>query len=183
MGTITVLLKRARGGEPAARDSLFEIAYENLKRLARSRLRNGDRSGQLDTTALVHETYLRFVKSGDLRAVDRRAFFAYASSVMRSVIVDGARERLAERRGGAIAQVTLSTQVADSIPADETGILLVHDALIALAEADPRAAQVVEMRYFGGYNEQEIAEVLAVSVRTVNRDWERARLLLEVALR
>jgi RNA polymerase sigma factor (TIGR02999 family) len=183
MATITLLLQRVREGEPAARDSLFELAYSSLKGLARSRLRSAGRVAELDTTALVHEAYMRFVNSGDLRADDRRAFFAYASTVMRSVIVDGARERLAERRGGDLSQVTLSTQVAESIPADDNGIVQVHEALIALAEADPRAAQVVEMRYFGGYTEQEIAEALDVTVRTVARDWERARLLLEVALK
>jgi RNA polymerase sigma factor (TIGR02999 family) len=132
---------------------------------------------------LVHEAYLRFVNSGELRADDRRAFFAYASSVMRSVVVDNARERLAERRGGDLMQVTLSTQVADSVPAEDEAILQVHEALIALAEADPRAARVVEMRYFGGYTEQEIADALDIDVRTVNRDWQKARLLLEVALK
>jgi RNA polymerase sigma factor (TIGR02999 family) len=183
MATITMLLQRAREGEQNARDSLFERAYDSLKGLARSRLRSGGRGGQLDTTALVHEAYLRFVNSGDLRADDRRAFFAYASSVMRSVIVDSARERLAERRGGDLMQVTLSTQMADNIPADDQGVLQVHEALLALTEADPRAAQVVEMRYFGGYTEEEIAEALDINVRTVARDWEKARLLLEVALR
>jgi RNA polymerase sigma factor (TIGR02999 family) len=118
-----------------------------------------------------------------LRADDRPAFFAYAASVMRSVIVDSARERLAESRGGRLLQVTLSTEIADSIPADDEAILQVHEALIALAEADPRAAQVVEMRYFGGYSEQEIADALDITVRTVNRDWQKARLLLEVALK
>jgi RNA polymerase sigma factor (TIGR02999 family) len=183
VATITLLLQRVREGEQTARDSLFELAYNNLKGLARSRLRSDGRGGQLDTTALVHEAYLRFINSGDLRADDRRAFFAYASSVMRSVIVDSARERLAERRGGDLMQVTLSTQIAENIPADDQGILQVHEALIALAKADQRAAQVVEMRYFGGYTEEEIAEALDINVRTVARDWEKARLLLEVALR
>jgi RNA polymerase sigma factor (TIGR02999 family) len=183
MATITLLLQRSRQGEQAARDSLFEIAYDSLKGLARSRLRGVGGREHLDTTALVHEAYLRFVNSGELRAEDRRAFFAYASTVMRSIIVDSARERLAERRGGDVPHVTLSTQVADSSAADERGILQVHEALLALAEADPRAAQVVEMRYFGGYTEEEIAEALDINVRTVARDWEKARLLLEVALK
>lgn len=183
LATITLLLQRVREGEQAARDSLFELAYDSLKGLARSRLRSDGRGNHLDTTALVHEAYLRFVNSGELRADDRRAFFAYASSVMRSVIVDSARERLAERRGGDVMQVTLSTQIAENIPADDQGILQVHEALIALTEADPRAAQVVEMRYFGGYTEQEIADALDINVRTVARDWEKARLLLEVALK
>jgi RNA polymerase sigma factor (TIGR02999 family) len=137
----------------------------------------------LDTCSLVHESYLRCIQSGELRAEDRRAFFAYASTVMRSVIVDSARERQAARRGGDLVQVTLSTGIAESMPADDAGIVQVHEALLTLAEADPRAARVVEMRYFGGFTEQEIAEALAINVRTVSRDWEKARLLLEVALR
>jgi RNA polymerase sigma factor (TIGR02999 family) len=183
MASITLLLQRVREGEQAARDSLFELAYDSLKSLARARLRGGGRGANLNTTMLVHEAYLRFVNSGELRADDRRAFFAYASSVMRSVVVDNARERLAERRGGDLMQVTLSTQIADSVPAGDEAILQVHEALIALAEADPRAARVVEMRYFGGYTEQEIADALDIDVRTVNRDWQKARLLLEVALK
>jgi RNA polymerase sigma factor (TIGR02999 family) len=181
--TITVLLQRVRDGQAAARDELFAVAYDNLKRLARARLRGGGRNTELDTTALVHEAYLRFVGSGELRAEDRRAFFAYASRVMRSVIVDSARERLAERRGGGVAHLTLTTQIADGISSDEESILRVHEALTVLEAADPRLAQVVEMRYFGGYTEQEIAEALDVSDRTVRRDWEKARLLLEVALK
>jgi RNA polymerase sigma factor (TIGR02999 family) len=183
MATITLLLQRVRDGQSAARDELFAVAYDNLKRLARARLRGGGRNTELDTTALVHEAYLRFVGSGELRAEDRRAFFAYASRVMRSVIVDSARERLAERRGGDVAHLTLTTQMADGMSADEEAILRVHEALTVLEAADPRLAQVVEMRYFGGYTEQEIAEALDVSDRTVRRDWEKARLLLEVALK
>jgi len=181
--TITVLLQRVRDGQPAARDELFAIAYDNLKRLARARLRGGGRNTELDTTALVHEAYLRFVGSGELRAEDRRAFFAYASRVMRSVIVDSARERLAERRGGDMVHLTLTTQMADGMSADEESILRVHEALTVLEAADPRLAQVVEMRYFGGYTEQEIADALDITDRTVRRDWEKARLLLEVALK
>ena len=183
MATITLLLHRARDGEEGARDALFELAYDTLKGLARSRLRGDGRGAGLDTTTLVHEAYLKFVRSGELRADDRRAFFAYASSVMRSIIVDSARERLADSRGGRLMHVTLSTELGDGIPADDEAIVQVHDALIALADVDPRAAQVVEMRYFGGYSEEEIAEALDVTVRTVHRDWQKARLLLQVALK
>jgi RNA polymerase sigma factor (TIGR02999 family) len=182
MATLTVLLERVQAGDPSARDALFAAAYDNLKRLAHARVRGGGRNAELDTTALVHEAYLRFVSGGQLRARDRRAFFAYASRVMRSVIVDSARERLAQRRGGDQAHLTLTTQMADGLAADEEAILRVHEALSVLEAADPRLAQVVEMRYFGGYTEQEIAEALDVTERTVRRDWEKARLLLEVAL-
>jgi RNA polymerase sigma factor (TIGR02999 family) len=183
MATLTVLLGRVQAGDPSARDALFAAAYDNLKRLARARLRGGGRNAELDTTALVHEAYLRFVSGGQLRAQDRRAFFAYASRVMRSVIVDNARERLAQRRGGDQAHLTLTTQMADGLAADEEAIVRVHEALSVLEAADPRLAQVVEMRYFGGYTEQEIADALDVTERTVRRDWEKARLMLEVALK
>src|SRR5882672_7808194 len=100
MPTITELLRQAKTGDALARDQLFSTAYSELKLLSRAHLRDGGRNTVLDTTALVHESYLRFVHSGQLRADDRRAFFAYISRVMRSVVVDTARERLRERRGG-----------------------------------------------------------------------------------
>jgi RNA polymerase sigma factor (TIGR02999 family) len=183
MGQITQLLVRVEAGDGAARDALFTATYDELRRLARSRLRDGGRNTVLDTTSLVHESYLRFVKLGQLRAEDRRAFFGYASRVMRSVIVDSARERLAERRGGGVSPLTLNTQLVEGLADGEETILKVHEALEELAQADARLAQVVEMRYFGGYSEREIAETLEVTERTVQRDWEKARLILEVALK
>jgi len=183
MNEITELLQRLHDGDTQARDALFTLAYDDLKRLARSRLRDGGRNTVLDTTALVHESYLRFTKGGELRAEDRRAFFAYASRVMRSVIVDAARERLADRRGGGAARLTLSTDLVDNMANDEGMIVRVHEALDALAQGDARLAQVAEMRYFGGYSEREIAETLEVTERTVQRDWEKARLILALALK
>src|ERR1700692_1760920 len=100
MSQLTLLLGQIRGGDAEARDSLFAAAYPELHRMARSRLRDGGRSVVLDTTGLVHESYLRFVRVGELRAEDRRAFFAYASQVMRSVIVNNIRERVGPKRGG-----------------------------------------------------------------------------------
>ena len=182
MATITLLLERVREGDTTARDELFATAYDELRRLARARLRDGGRNTVLDTTALVHESYVRFVHGGEIRAEDRRAFFAYASKVMRSVIVDTVRERLAERRGGECVHLTLTTQMAGQYAESEEEILRVHEALGVLEQAEPRLAQVVEMRYFGGYTEREIAEALDVTERTVRRDWEKARLLLEAAL-
>src|SRR5262252_1730573 len=109
---LTVLLSRMQGGDRAARDAVFEAAYQGLRRLAHARLHDGGRNTVLDTTALVHESYLRLVQTGELKLEDRRAFFGYASQVMRSVIVDTARARLAQRRGGHAQHVTLSTDVA-----------------------------------------------------------------------
>ena len=183
MGNLTELIQQVAAGDLGARDKLFAAAYSELRKLARSRLRDGGRNTFLETTALVHESYLRFVKVGELRIDDRSAFFAYASRVMRSVIVDAVRERQAQRRGGDLSELTLDTQVAAELKSGESEVLHVHEALLALEQAEPRLAQVVEMRYFGGYSELEIAEVLGVTERTVRRDWEKARLLLMSALK
>ncbi len=176
------LIRRANGGEPGAQDALFAAAYPELRKLARSRLHGGGRNTVLNTTALVHESYLR-LHGGQLRSEDRRAYFAYASRVMRSVIVDAVRERQAERRGGDLQRLTLDTQLIESMPAGEDEVLRLHEALATLAQAEPRLAQVVEMRYFGGYNEQEVADALGLTDRTVRRDWDKARLLLEALLK
>jgi RNA polymerase sigma factor (TIGR02999 family) len=178
MSQVTELLAKLRAGDPQARDALFTAAYAALHRLARSRLRDGGRNTLLDTTSLVHEAYLRFLNAGELRAEDRRAFFAYASQVMRSVIVSSVRERIAQKRGGDWLPLTLSTQLAVDVTDDQERVLKVHEALDTLERADPRLAQVAQMRYFGGYNEQEIAETLDITERTVRRDWEKARLIL-----
>ncbi len=172
------MIRNVNAGAPGAQSALFEASYGELRKLARSRLYDGGRNTLLDTTVLVHESYLRFIRGGQLRSDDRRAFFAYASQVMRSVIVDAVRQRRAERRGGDLQRATLNTEVADSLPSGEEETLQVNEALHMLAAADPRAAKVVEMRYFGGYSEAEIAEALQLNERTVRRDWEKARLLL-----
>jgi RNA polymerase sigma factor (TIGR02999 family) len=180
---ITQLLERMHAGDATARDALFAAAYEELRRLARARLRHGGRNTLLDTASLVHECYLRFARAGELRAQDRRAFFAYASRVMRSVILNFARERAAERRGGGAPHLTLSAELEANLASDEETILRVHEALDVLERADERLAQVAEMRYFGGYTEREIAETLQVTERTVQNDWAKARLILAEALR
>jgi RNA polymerase sigma factor (TIGR02999 family) len=183
MNSLTHLIEKVATGDVGAREQLFAAAYSELRKLARSRLRDGGRNTFLETTALVHESYLRFIKTGQLRIEDRRAFFAYASKVMRSVIIDSVRERQAERRGGDVVEMTLDTQVAAELPTGEAEVMHVHEALLALELAEPRLAQVVEMRYFGGYSEAEIAETLGVTERTVRRDWDKARLLLMTALK
>lgn len=183
MSQLTELLGQIQAGDRQARDALFAAAYTELHRLARSRLRDGGRNTLLDTTCLVHDAYLRFVSAGELRAEDRRAFFAYASQVMRSVIVNSVRERIAQKRGGDWLPLTLSTKLAVNVDDAEETILKVHEALETLDRADPRLAQVAQMRYFGGYNEQEIAETLDIGERTVRRDWEKARLILAELVR
>lgn len=165
-------------------DELFETAYQDLRRMARARLHGAGPSRMLDTTALVHESYLRLAGK-DAGFPDRARFMAYAGRVMRSVIIDLVRERQAERRGGDLAQVTLSTQLGENLPAasGEEQILRVNEALDELSKLDPRMARVVEMRYFGGLTEPEIAAALDVNERTVRRDWQQARLFLADALR
>lgn len=183
MTQITQLLKEMHAGDAGARDALFAAAYEELRRLARARLRGGGRNTVLDTTSLVHDCYLRFVGAGELRAEERRAFFSYASKVMRSVILNSVRERRAARRGGDVPELRLSTELAANLAGDEATILKVHEALEVLEQADARLAQVAQMRYFGGYSDREIAETLGVTERTVQRDWEKSRAILAAALR
>jgi RNA polymerase sigma factor (TIGR02999 family) len=183
MSQLTILLGQIHGGGAEARDALFAAAYPELHRMARSRLREGGRSAVLDTTGLVHESYLRFVRAGELRVEDRRAFFAYASNVMRSVIVNSVRERIAQKRGGNRRPLTLSPDLVTHVADRQETVLEVHEALEDLEKADPRLAQVAQMRYFGGYSEKEIAETLDITERTVQRDWEKARLILAAALR
>jgi RNA polymerase sigma factor (TIGR02999 family) len=172
--SITLLLQQDRDGDEAARGELFTAAH--------ARLRESGRPDSLDTTALVHESYERFVRAGALRADNRRAFFAYASQVMRSVVVDLARERLSARRGGGAAPLTLDTHLSAEIPANDGGVLRVHEALAVLEKAEPRLAKVIEMRYFGGYTEAEIADALALTDRTVRRDCDKGLLLLKAVL-
>jgi len=183
MGELTMLLERMRTGDSGARDALFAAAYPELHRLAQARLRQRGRGAVLDTTSLVHESYLRYVDARELRAEDRRAFFAFASQIMRSVIIDTARDRQAAKRGGCSEPLTLSTELGAGISGDRETVLQVHEALEDLEKAAPRLAQVAQMRYFGGYSEQEIAETLGITVRTVQRDWEKARVILAAALR
>lgn len=177
------LLQRANADEPGALDALFATAYDELLQLARSRLRDGGRSTVMDTTSLVHESYLRMAGGSRLRAEHRRAFFAYASNVMRSVIVDAVRRRQAERRGGDLVRVTLDTEVgAGLVATDEDGVLDMHRALERLAPTKPREAQVMAMMYFGGLTEAQVAEALQVTDRTVRRYLADIRPLLRELL-
>lgn len=171
---------------PSQLDALYADAYRELRRLARARLHGGGRNTVLDTTALVHESYLRLARhGGEIAFADRLRFMVYAGHVMRSVIIDLVRERQAERRGGDAAHVTLTTQLGEHLAGDagEAEILRVHEALDELAKLDARMAQVVELRYFAGMTEGEIGQALGVTERTVRRDWQQARLFLAEALR
>ncbi|MFO1338007.1 MAG: ECF-type sigma factor [Burkholderiaceae bacterium] len=181
MTEVTELLAAARaGGEPAI-GRLFELLYPELSRIARARLRQVDQRMMLDTVALVNETYLRLLKLNQLSLQDRPHFLAYSARVMRSVIVDLARSLQVERRGGELAFVTLDT-AADCMPSRTDEVVEVHEALLDLERIEPRLTRVVEMRYFVGMECAEIAQALGVGLRTVERDWEKARGFLYHAL-
>jgi len=183
MDEIRNLLQQAQDGNEAAREQLFAVAYKELRLLARAQLRGGGRNTLLNTTVLLHESYLRFRNVGELSSAERGQFFAYAARVMRSVIVDFARRRQAIRRRGNALHVSLNTQLAENVSVGDDAIISISDALEALRKLDERLVQVVEMRYFAGMTESEIACALGVTDRTVRRDWEKARLLLIASLR
>lgn len=183
MSDVTDLLRRAAASDHSAIDELFALLYADLHRMARARLAENSPISQLDTTALAHEAYLRLRNAERIDLDSRPRFMAYVSQVLRSIIVDFARRRSAERRGGGVARVTLDTGIEDSVARADAEVVHVNDALEALAETDPRLKQVVEMRYFGGMTDAEIAEALDMAPRTVSRCWERARLLLSIALK
>jgi RNA polymerase sigma factor (TIGR02999 family) len=172
----------AEGNSHALSGIVTEL-YQDLRRLAHARLRRQpDGPTLLDTTALVHESYLRFFSAGQIQISDRAHFMAYAARVMRSVIVDCVRERSTLRRGGKDLRITLDGEIAEQ-SAGAREILDVHEALNHLAAISERMVTIVEMRYFGGLSEPEIAEALGVTERTVRRDWEKARVLLAAALK
>jgi RNA polymerase sigma factor (TIGR02999 family) len=181
---ITKLLQQAAAGDRAALDRVYAALYPELKRIARARLRRQGRGDDLGTTTLLHESFIRLVQASELRLEDRRHFFAYAARTMRHIIIDSAREHLAERRGAGAAHEAIDDDSALQVAgAGESQTLLdVADALLALDAIDPELAEVVDMRYFGGYSELEIAELQGVTERTVRRRWDKARAWLYVAL-
>jgi RNA polymerase sigma factor (TIGR02999 family) len=182
MSQITVLLAAARRGESGAVEQLFSLLYNDLHDLAHARLRRSGSLTLLDTTALVHESYLRLFNAGSLEATERGQFMSYAAQVMRSIVVDFVRRRSAERRGGDAVHVGLDTGAGQVADPREVEIMRVNEALAELAKIDERLVRVVEMRYFAGMTEEEVAEALGLSRRSVSRDWEKARLWLAANL-
>jgi len=179
---IVALLAALRRGEPRAADELFGLLYPDLRQLAHYRLRRSGRLTLLDTTSLVHEAYLRLFKAGTLEAGDRGQFLAYAARVMRSVVVDFVRRRAAARHGGNAPHVGLEEEAKGLSDSRELEVIRIDEALEELAVIDARLVRVVEMRYFAGMTEIEVAEALGMSRRSVARDWEKARLFLTTAL-
>lgn len=183
MGKVTAVIEGTSADSGAPLAELWDAAYDDLTQLARSRLRRRGPMTMLDTTALVNESYLRLAARGQshVHVISRAQFLAYASRIMRSIIVDLARERAAEIRGGGIEKLTLNSRIVAD-PSGEVDPLRVHDALLSLESLDPRLAEIVQMRYFGGLTEAEIAEALGLGERTVRRNWEKARAILRTML-
>lgn len=178
----TLLLENLKGGDRKALGQIVAELYSELRQMAHLRLQRGEAPTLLDTTSLVHESYLRLLRAGQIEVKDRSHFLAYAARAMRSVVIDFVRERSAVRRGGNGVRVSMEDDLA-KVDAADAEILKVHDALEELAEVDARLASIVEMRYFAGLTEAEIADALDLNERTVRRDWQKARLLLAAALK
>lgn len=173
-GEVTRLLKAWNGGDAAALPRLAERVYAELHRMARRYMRNERRADTLQTTALINEAYLRLADVTSVEWHERAQFFALAAQMMRRILVDAARARGARKRGGSATPVTFDDSAVVA-GAPDISILALNDALDAFAQAAPRQARVVELRYFGGLSEDEIASVLEVSPRTVRRDWDIAK--------
>lgn len=183
-GEITVLLDAAHKGDRSAMDRVLATLYQELHSMARRQLA-GQHGHTLDATALVHEAYLKLIGrgSGAAQFDDRAHFFAYAASAMRSVVVDYARQRLAQKRGGDQHRVTdLPEDLEGGLRLDED-MLGLDTALTRLTAVDPRLTQVVELRYFAGLSELEIAALMKRSERSVRRDWQKARMFLLASLK
>ncbi|HEX8288633.1 MAG TPA: sigma-70 family RNA polymerase sigma factor [Pyrinomonadaceae bacterium] len=171
---ITRLLLDWGNGNKAALDELMPIVYDELRRLAKHYMR-GQRAGHtLQTTALVNEAYLRLIDSSRVNWQNRTHFFAISAQMMRRILVDFARIRNSQKRGGENVKVTFDEQI--EVPVEnETNLIALDEALENLAKLNLRQSQIVELRYFGGLSEEEIAAALKISVRTVRRDWSVAR--------
>lgn len=161
----------------SALDRAFAAYYPELKKIAHARLRGSGLQGAMETTALVHDSYLKLANGPDIAVGDRLQFFAYSSRVLRSIVVDLVREQRALRRGGDKDIVTLDTAAGEGLAAS-ADVEVVNEALEDLARLDAPLARLVEMRFFGGMTEDEIAAALGVSKRTVTREWQKARALL-----
>lgn len=179
---MTRLLTAVSAGDPQARSRLLEIIYEHLRALARARMAAERRGHTLQATALVHEAYVRLLGRQDVRWAGREHFFRAAAEAMRKILIDYARARNADKRGGGKAALSISGVADLAAEFDPSGILALDDAMLRLERVDAQAAAIVRLRFYAGLNEQEVAESLGVSERTVRRDWAFARGWLRDAL-
>ena len=182
-----MLLKVWGSGESSALDRLIPLVYRELKRIARQHMRRTD-SGMMQTTALVHEAYLRLVDLSGVEWQNRAHFYALSARVMRGILVDAARARQAHKRGGLLRRINPGdgsdvSRVPDPASQRAAEILAIDDALDHLSKVNPRQMQVVEMRFFGGLSVEETAAVLEISPQTVKRDWTLAKAWLRREMR
>lgn len=180
-GDVTRLLHAGSAGDAAASERLFPLVYEHLRVLARAQLRREREGHTLSTTAVVHEAYLKLADPAKLGLRDRAHFFGIAARAMRQVLIDYARSVGSEKRGGRLARVELD-EVQLAVTERAETLIALDEALLRLAELNPRLAQVVELRFFGGLSEPEAAATLGVTDRTVRRDWVKARAWLHAQL-
>jgi RNA polymerase sigma-70 factor, ECF subfamily len=173
-GEVTMLLAAWSKGDPEALNKVMPLVYAELHRIARRAWSQQSHNNTLQPTALINEAYLKLANVENATFQDRCHFFAVASSAMRQVLVNHAKSRLAEKRGGGRINVSLD-EVQPAVHQEAAEIVALHEALEALQAVDPRKSKVVEMRYFGGLSAEETAEAMGVSVATVNRDWRLAR--------
>jgi RNA polymerase sigma factor (TIGR02999 family) len=179
--TITAALVAHREGEPGAFDRLIELIYPELRRIARVQLRHWRPGAPLDTGSLVHDAYLKLVDQSQVDWQDRNHFYGIAARAMRQVIIDYARRRISQKRGGGAHPLALDErEIAVQQQADR--LIALDELLAGLRRHDPRLLQVVECRFFAGYSEDETAQILGVSSRTVERDWVRAKSWLRQAM-
>jgi RNA polymerase sigma factor (TIGR02999 family) len=172
---VTQLLSRWRDGDPAALDSLVPLVYSELRRMAARHLRHERPQHTLQATALVHEAFVKLVDQRDVRWQNRAHFYGIAAQAMRRILVDHARGRATEKRGGDLSRVPLDDDAVKSGLDDRTDILDLDDALTRLAAVDADQVRVVELRYFGGLTVEETAEVLGCSTGSVKREWTTAK--------
>ena len=171
---ITQLLAKWSDGNQAALDELYPLVYGELHRLARRYMSRERKGHTLQTTALINEAYVRLVDQRNVQWANRSHFFAISAQIMRRILIDHARRHAYAKRGGGARQVSLD-ETAAVIQDNLSEFLRLDEALTSLAQLDPRRSQVVELRYFGGLNNEEIADVLKISENTVIRDWNMAR--------
>ncbi len=180
-GDLTTLLQSAERGDRAAADALFTALYQELHRMARRELSKRGAGITLGATTLLHDAYLDISGREGAAFPDRNRFMAYAARVMRGLIIDYARSRQAQKRGGQFEITSLKTDVAEAVP-DVAQLSELSDALDELATVDARLARVVDLKFFCGFSFAEIAAMTAVSERTVQRDWDKARIYLHNVL-
>lgn len=174
MSDITDLLNRWSAGDQQAFDEMLPRMYEDLKGIAQRALRNEHHAATLNTTALVHEAYLRLIDQNRMTWEGRAHFFGAAANVMRRILVESARRRLAEKRGSGVAHDPIDKAIAVALEPD-LDVIALNDALDELEEGDPQSARVVELRCFAGLSVEETAEVMQSSMSTVSRAWTFAR--------